>query len=1147
MSTRSPKRDTIGSNTLKVKSGTSSSFTLDLSSIVPAFGISNIAAITDVTLNPTGDIIYLVNTSGVILQYRLPLPNGSIRDMVFEKQSNTNILGGSNAPVDSITFSEDGTKLFATHSFAGVGTVPNIRRYSLGSPFDIGTVSLDAGHTLTLTSARNIGFQFNTEVPRQLKFTADGTTAFLLEAGIPTGPLRGQVLKLGLRTPWDLNTAYNTFNKFLANDITALRFVDNGNKMLVLNGTTDNLLEYTLPNPYEHYNANLTANLQLKKDLFDITPIGFDFSLDGDKLYILDAVSDSIIQYELSSPWQISTGAINLENVPRIRIATEETTPSGLTFSDDGNYMYAVGYNSDRLHQYSLSEAWNPNTATNIAALIIGSQDTTPYSLYYGNSGYSIYLHGATGDDVNQYNMTVPGDITTATFAGVGQPSTWGLTGLRTTPATNTIGMTFSPDGKTIYISQTDNAIRPYNLARPWDITSVYDFELRFMQAASSNPRGLRWGNAGYNLYYLVGSAAANVIQYSLPAPYVGGGVYEKHFNPLPSPPSDTSGSGMTLSEDGSNLYIVGVTYDNISQYKLTTPWDIGTAVYEGNLNVLPVTSNPAGIRFNPEGNIAYVISDTTDRIHQFALGIPWMISTASNVAARIISATESVGTDLYIANNGITLFTIGDGVGGVAEWAMSTPWDITTANPVSGRTVTTENTATTVDFRPDGKVFVSSGVDSDSTIMLYMPNAWVIPTAYDAFRDPNLTRQFYSPRWSNAGTTLFVVDRSSGSQILQYKANVAYDIFSIDYVNRADIPAFNPGNFDSAINAIDISKDNRYLYILGEQEDTVRRFEFLDPANPRVDQLKMSIKALGTGDFQNFTAGELTILPNGNVLFALPSVTNSGYPNRLRAGILDFSMGDGNVWNMSNVYSNVMLNTTGSAGDTAPIDIRFVDNGLRAFVLGTTNDAAYQHDLSQPYNIATARRDTGNAIGFAGIISTAVTTIDVSNGEWLFVGDTTSDSVYRYKMPTANSLSGLSSNNLSGLSIFDLNIYERESYLGATPGVGHAGIDFNTDGTKMFYCSAGRLETNQSGYDGNAFIFEFNLPQPYDVAGAVPSGNQIGTRTMNRAGRVTSIVFSRDGKTLYMVDNQTPAAPENGGTRLSQIYFIDKNTLYSR
>lgn len=1146
MSTRSPKRDTIGSNTLKVRSGTASSFSLDLNSVVPASSTSNISGIYEVAVNPEGDRIYLVNSSSVILQYKLPNPNGSIRDMVLEKQSNTNVLGLSGSIPDSLTFSEDGTKLFVTHTFAGGGTVPDIRRYSLGSPFDIGNISLDGGaNTINMTSARNSGFQFNTEVPRDLIFNKEGTVAFLLESGIVTGPFRGQVLKVNLRQPWDLTTAYNTFNKYLAQDINAMRFVDNGNKMIVLNGTTDNLLEYTLPNPYEHYNANLTANLQLKKDLFDITPVGFDLSQDGSKLYILDVATDSIIQYELSSPWQISTGAINLENAPSIRIATEETTPSGLTFSDDGNYMYAVGYNSDRLHQYSLSEAWNPNTATNIAALIIGSQDTTPYSLYYGNSGYSIYLHGATGDDVNQYNMTVPGDITTATFAGVGQPSTWGATGSRTTPATNTVGMTFSPDGKTIYISQTDNAIRPYNLARPWDITSVYDFELRFMQAASSNPRGLRWGNAGYNLYYLVGSAAANVIQYSLPAPYVGGGVYEKHFNPLPSPPSDTSGSGMTLSEDGSNLYIVGVTYDNISQYKLTTPWDIGTAVYEGNLNVLPVTSNPDGIRFNPEGNLAYVISSTTDRIHQFELGIPWMISTASNVAARIISATESVGTDLYIANNGITLFTIGDSVGGVAEWAMSTPWDITTANPVSGRTVTTEGTATTVDFRPDGKVFVSSGVVSDSTIMLYMPNAWVVPTAYDAFRDPNLTRQFYSPRWSNTGTTLFVVDRSSGSQILQYKANVAYDIFSIDYVNQADIPAFNPGNFDSVINAIDISKDNRYLYILGEVEDSVRRFEFLDPINPRVDQLKFPVKNLSNGT-TNFTEGGITVLPNGNIMVIIPSVTGVFGPKSIRAGVLDFNLGDGNVWTMTNVYSNIYTATTASSGDTAPSEIRFVDGGYRALILGTTSDDVTQHDLSQPYNIATARRDTGNTLSLDGTISTLVSAIDVSHtGEWLFAGDTTADSVYRYTMRTANSLSGATSNNLSGLSIFDLNIYETESYLGSSPTNGHAGIEFNEDGTKMFYCSAGRNVTNESSLDGNAFIFEFNLPEPYDIGGATPSGNQLPTRFLNRAGRISSIAFSRDGKTMYMVDNQTPG--RDGGTRLSQIYFIDKNTLYNR
>jgi sugar lactone lactonase YvrE len=883
----------------------------------------------------------------------------------------------------------------------------------------------------------------------------------------------------------------------------------------------------------------VSGNLQIKASLTSIEATGFDFSNDGKKLYVLDDVSDSLIQYELNTPWDITTGNLNLETVKQFSLSGQGfTTPSGLAFNEDGTSMYVVGYGVDRIHQYSLSEAWNPSTATNVAALPVGGQDTAPFTLYYGNSGYSIYLQGTTGDDINQYNMKTPGDLSTASFVGLAKPLAYNDSGGTTgTQPSTTTGMVFNADGTTVIISTSSDYMRPHSLTTPWDITTTTSFNNKLMQVSGSNPRGLRYGNSGTNMYYVPGLTTANVIQYRLMYPYVtdGSAIYEKHFNPLP--PNDTSATGLTISEDGTNLYIVGQTLDNITQYTLTTPWEIDTAVYEGNLNVLPVLSNPAGIRFNPEGNLLYIISETVDRIHQFELGIPWMVSTASNIAATLIGSVQSIGRDLYIRNDGVKLYTIGNDGDSADEWEMSVPWDITTLT-FTGRSVNIESDPGTIDFRPDGHQFSASGVGSDTSLTHYLPNAWVFTGVQDhlkPFTDINKTRSFYSPCWSNSGMDLFVVDRSSGSKIIQYKANVAYDLTTIDYTFLTDIPVFYPGNFEATVNAITISSDNKYLFITGEGSDKIYRFEFMDPSNPRVDQLLMPIKTIHTGDWNTITnPGELTVLPSGNILITLPSIGGTIFPGRIVNGIHDFDLKEGNVWNMPNVYSNVLTSASATGGNNnEPVGIRFVNDGYRAFVLAYVGDDVSQLDLTEPYNIVTAVRDSSNVLSLNEGTSTSASTIAISDGQWLFCADTTYDAVYRYKMPEANILSGTDFINLPGTSTFNLVPYDDTSF--NTLG---AGMEFNPDGTKFFYCPR-RYAT------GYPIITEFNLPNPYDIGGATESGNTANTFLLNNLGDAREMVFSRDGKTMYLAD--WLIYDEASTSRLTQIYFIDKNVLYSR
>ena len=62
------------------------------------------------------------------------------------------------------------------------------------------------------------------------------------------------------------------------------------------------------------------------------------------------ATNDDIYQYNLSTPWDISTASF----VRSIDISQQDTTCRAVVFSNDGNRIYIVGDATDTIYQYDL-------------------------------------------------------------------------------------------------------------------------------------------------------------------------------------------------------------------------------------------------------------------------------------------------------------------------------------------------------------------------------------------------------------------------------------------------------------------------------------------------------------------------------------------------------------------------------------------------------------------------------------------------------------------------------------------------------------------------------------------------------------------------------------------------------------------------
>ena len=64
-----------------------------------------------------------------------------------------------------------------------------------------------------------------------------------------------------------------------------------------------------------------------------------EFKPDGTKMYVTGSTGDDVNEYDLSTPWDVSTASYN----QNFSVAAQETTPTAVRFKPDGTKMYVTG------------------------------------------------------------------------------------------------------------------------------------------------------------------------------------------------------------------------------------------------------------------------------------------------------------------------------------------------------------------------------------------------------------------------------------------------------------------------------------------------------------------------------------------------------------------------------------------------------------------------------------------------------------------------------------------------------------------------------------------------------------------------------------------------------------------------------------
>ena len=433
------------------------------------------------------------------------------------------------APV-GLFFKPDGLKMYI------IGTTSDaVNEYNLSIAWDISTASF----------LQNFSVSAQEATPQGLFFRDDGLKMYII------GSSNDDVYEYNLSIAWDVSTA-SFLHSFAVNvqetTPVGLFFKPDGLKMYIIGSGNDAVHEYDLSTAWDVSTASFLQNFSVLAQ--ETGTSGLFFKPDGQKMYITGTAGDDVNEYDISIAGRFFS------------VAAQEISPNALSFKPDGLKMYVLGDTGDDVNEYDLSLAWDITTAVYLQRFSINAQETGPEGLFFRADGLKMYICGINGDDVNEYNLSTAWDVSTASF----------LQNFSVIAQEGTVSdLFFKPDGLKMYIvGSSGDAVDEYDLSVAWNITTAVYFQTFSVAAQDSSPSGLFFRDDGLKMY-IVGASADDVGEYDLGIAWdISTASFLQEINLRADIGSTALPQGLFFKPDGLKMFVIDSTSDKVFEYIFT-------------------------------------------------------------------------------------------------------------------------------------------------------------------------------------------------------------------------------------------------------------------------------------------------------------------------------------------------------------------------------------------------------------------------------------------------------------------------------------------------------------------------------------------------------------------------------------------------
>lgn len=500
-----------------------------------------------------------------------------------------------------------------------------------------------------------------------------------------------------------------------SNNVRDIAFNNDGTKMYIVTNTASTIFEFDLSIPYVVSSATYVDDISVSASSGN--PRSLVFNPDGTKAFIVGSFNDRVGEYTLSTPFDISTATL----VFNFSVNAQAPTPNGVAFNNDGTKMFVIERTNDEIHEYNLTTGYNLSTASysNISFSVNNypkpeQNENNPYDLAFSPDGIKMYITGHDKDSVIEYSLSVAFDISTAVFRDIKFISI--PTDPYTPQDTNPEGLALSADGSILFMvgNVTDTAYS-YSLSDVPDYleTTTYNGNTIDLSTEIGDIRGIDFNPNGTKMYLIKASGGSSFREYDLLTPYdVTTATY---VDELSIGSELTQPRAIDFNNDGTKLYVVGAGNDRVAEYTLTTPYDVSTGIYSTFFSVAGQETTATGLTFSSDGSIMYVSGTNNDRIHQYSLSTPYLVSSASYAGNSFSIANEEPNPrDIVLNSDGTRLYLLGTDIDGIVEYDLTTPYDITTAVYIDILYLSQDGDPEGLTFSDDGtKMYITGNQNS--------------------------------------------------------------------------------------------------------------------------------------------------------------------------------------------------------------------------------------------------------------------------------------------------------------------------------------------------------------------------------------------------------------------------------------------------
>ena len=236
-----------------------------------------------------------------------------------------------------------------------------------------------------------------------------------------------------------------------------------------------------------------------------------DFDVSGNRAFTTDTSSRSVVQYNLSTPWDIETAASAKETTVSGGLSAQAA--DGMTFGTSGLSFYVVG--QGKAQRYALTSAWSVSGATLAESVNSLASVSAAAAIGLSSDGLKMFVvDRVPSRTIEEFALTSAFTISANSRLGSFDPL--GINQI--------YGIDFSSDGKTMFLLDDGNAVRQYALVSAWSLGGASESPTQTFNISSQIPTVNKGGvvvtDGGRRMYITGASAGATddpkIFQYSL-------------------------------------------------------------------------------------------------------------------------------------------------------------------------------------------------------------------------------------------------------------------------------------------------------------------------------------------------------------------------------------------------------------------------------------------------------------------------------------------------------------------------------------------------------------------------------------------------------------------------------------------------------